>query len=118
MIATVPSLVMAAFFRDLIHSTAFPNPPTSNRSRLLTICCLDPVVSLGATLGFLLAFVVPAVLQWRSRSVCLAKFGEEKAAGQTPYSSHFSHSLYVFATLALGVIAFLYCVITAIIQSF
>jgi hypothetical protein len=59
------------------------------------------------TFGFILAFIVPAILQFQSQRVCTNKFGK-KLGGRTPYSWHFSHPFYAMLVLVIGIAAFVY----------
>jgi len=56
------------------------------------------IIELTGMSGFFVGFIIPGVLQWRAKRVCVQKFGS--AGERTPYTGHFSHDIYA----ALGVL--------------
>lgn len=65
---------------------------------------LDIIVKIGGTLGFFIAFVIPAIIQISSRRQCAKVYGKE-----TPYSFHFSKTGYAIAVMLIfGFAAFIF----------
>lgn len=65
---------------------------------------LDLIVKMGGTLGFFIAFIIPAAIQISSRRKSGNVIGKN-----TPYSWHFSHTVYaIIIMLVFGFAAFIF----------
>lgn len=107
-----------------IYATLPDSVTNYKRSRFIKIMCriisalppiflgsiwrkLDLIVKIGGTLGFFIAFVIPAIIQITSRRKVAQFFGPESK--RTPYSWHFSHSAYAIIMMVIfGFAAFIF----------
>jgi len=75
---------------------------------------LAPIIEITGIAGCFVGFVFPGMLQWKSRSDCIRKWGE--AGKYTPYTWHGSHPVYAWIIVVFGILALLYTVISEIIS--
>eukprot|EP01112_Ceratiomyxa_fruticulosa_P012439 TRINITY_DN3442_c0_g3_i3.p1 TRINITY_DN3442_c0_g3~~TRINITY_DN3442_c0_g3_i3.p1 ORF type:complete len:517 (+),score=62.66 TRINITY_DN3442_c0_g3_i3:76-1626(+) len=89
LIATIPPIIMGMFFRHL-----------------------STIISIVGLFGFLIGFLVPAFLQYKSVRECERIWGKGNAV--TPYSSFYSSYIFAYAILFFGGVSLLFAIIQLI----